>query len=160
MAANEVNKKLVDIVEKFYEDVVDDFKEAEGIIINESKFTSIFKKKNHDRNIKKLRSCKKKCIVLPVETIKLEAGDDVGQEVMKNLERTRFAFNALCDAHIQLQLSLQKKSDGEKVGYGEYKEIYNRVNKCRTDLNSQLHELDIIYTDYTYDEDEDPYEFL
>lgn len=154
------NKKLIELVEKFYVDVVDDFKEAEGIIIGESKFTSIFKKKNHDRNIKKLRACKKKCIVLPVENVKLDADDNVGDEVLKNLERTRYAFNALCDAHIQLQLTLQKKSNGEKVGYGEYKEIYNRVNKCRQDLNSQLHELDIYYTDYTYDEDEDPYDFL
>ena len=72
---------------------------------------------------------------------------------MKNLERARFAFNALCDAHIQLQQSLKNKSEGTKVKYSEYKEIYNRMQKCRSELSVQLNDLDIDYTEYTYDDD-------
>ncbi len=158
--ANVVDKKLVNLIEKFYVDIIDDFKEAELIIINDSKFSNFFKKKDYDRNIKKLRHCKKKCISLDVDSIKNIEQDPLKDRLIKNFERTRFAFNALCDAYIQLQLNLKEKSEGAKIKYKEYKEYHNKVVKCRDDMNAQLHELDIDYTDYTYDEDADPYEFL
>ena len=43
--ANVVDKKLVNLIEKFYVDIIDDFKEAELIIINDSKFSNFFKKR-------------------------------------------------------------------------------------------------------------------
>ena len=55
-----IDRKLVDLIEEFYSDIIDDFKEAELVIINESKFSTMFKHKDYDRNIKKLRSCKRK----------------------------------------------------------------------------------------------------
>ena len=45
-----------------------------------------------------------------------------------------------------------------KVGYKEYNEIFNRVRTSKDNLNIQLKDLDIDYTDYTVDDD--PYEFL
>lgn len=51
-------KQLIDLVEMFYVDVVEEFKEGELQIIADSKFKSLFKKKNYDGNIQNLRSCK------------------------------------------------------------------------------------------------------
>ncbi len=161
MAANSTNKEIIKMVNDFYLNVIDDFKEAEGIIINESKFKSIFKHKDHDRNIRKLRSCKKKCIAISTKELESAASSKIEKTLLNDFERTRYAFVTLCDAHIQLQQSLKDKSEGAKVKYSEYKEIYNRMQKCRQDLNRQLHELDIDYTDYTYDDGEEfSYEFL
>ena len=44
--------------------------------------------------------------------------------------------------------------------YSEYNEIFRTMKEKREALNEELHELDIIYTDYSYDENEDPYTFL
>ncbi|MDO4394288.1 MAG: hypothetical protein Q4C80_07765 [Bacillota bacterium] len=159
MTAKETDRKLVELIEKFYVDIVDDFKEAELVIINESKFSSMFKHKDYDRNIKKLRSCKKKCIVMSTDDIKVAEGDKLKANLLNNFERTRFAFNNLCDAYIQLQLSLKNKAEGtKKVSYKEYREIYDRVRTAKENLNIQLKDLDIDYTDYTVDDD--PYNFL
>lgn len=159
MSGKNVDKKLVKIIDNFYINVVDDFKEAEGIIINDSKFSSMFRKKDYDRNIRKLRDCKKKCISINVDGIS-DDNDKVKERMLKDFERARYAFITVCDAHIQLQSNLKSKSEGAKIKYSEYKEFYNRLQKAKNDLNSQLHELDIDYTDYTYDETESPYEFL
>lgn len=152
--ANKINAKLKKTIDDFYLMVVDDFKEAEGIIINDSKFSNMFRKKDYDRNIRKLRSCKKKCIALDMAGLVSES-DAEEQQLLTDFERARYAFVALCDAHISLQQNLKDKSEGAKVKYSEYKELYNRMQKSRTEFNSQLHELDIDYTDYTYDLEED-----
>ena len=55
----EYKKQLIKKIESFYVDVVEEFKEAELQIMADSKFRSIFKKKDYDGNIAKLRSCKK-----------------------------------------------------------------------------------------------------
>ena len=55
----EYKKQLIGRIESFYVDVVEEFKEAELQIMADSKFRSIFKKKDYDGNIAKLRSCKK-----------------------------------------------------------------------------------------------------
>ena len=153
MAVKTINRELIKTVEAFYEKVVDDFKEAEGIIISESKFSGIFKHKDYDRNIRKLKDCKKKCINLTGKEFGATSTDKDEQRLVKDLERARFAFVALCDAHIQLQQALKDKSEGTKVKYSEYKEVYNRMQKCRKDLNSQLNELDIDYSDAVADEE-------
>ena len=154
-----IDRKLEDLIEEFYSDIIDDFKEAELVIINESKFSTMFKHKDYDRNIKKLRSCKRKCIIMSTDDIQVEEGDELKESLLKNFERARYAFNTLCDAYIQLQLCLKNKAEGtKKVGYKEYKEIFNRVRTSKDNLNIQLKDLDIDYTDYTVDDD--PYEFL
>ena len=52
----EYKKQLIGRIESFYVDVVEEFKEAELQIMADSKFRSIFKKKDYDGNIAKLRS--------------------------------------------------------------------------------------------------------
>ena len=51
----EYKKQLIGRIESFYVDVVEEFKEAELQIMADSKFRSIFKKKDYDGNIAKLQ---------------------------------------------------------------------------------------------------------
>ena len=53
-------------------------------------------------------------------------------------------------------MGLKKKADGtEELKFAAYKELFQRVQTARNSLNSALHEMDILYTDFAYDEDED-----
>lgn len=153
-------KKLVDKIEMFYVDIVEEFKEAELQIMADSKFTSIFKKKDYDGNIRKLRLCKKQALAVNTDEKGIPEGDKIAREVVRDFEKCLMMFNNLCDSYIQLQLSLKKKAEKEPLKFSEYKEIFNKVQVSRAALNDALHDLDIVYTDYTYDENEDPYVFL
>ena len=55
---------------------------------------------------------------------------------------------------------MKKKAAKQPLKYSEYNDIFKTMKEKREALNDELHELDIIYTDYSYDEDEDPYTFL
>lgn len=142
-------KKLIDRVEYFYIDVIEEFKEAEQRIINDSQFRSLFRKKDYDGHIALLKKCKKLVLGIDVRDIKI---DDVeAQEVMDTFKRTLTAFNALCNRYIQLQVFLKKKSLKEEAKYSDYKELFNSVQACKAEVNAALHDLDVVYTDYTED---------
>ena len=64
-------------------------------------------------------------------------------------------FNSLCDSYIQLQVALKKKANKEELKFSEYKEIFQKVQTARNTLNSALHDLDIVYTDYAFEDDEE-----
>jgi len=153
--------KLVEKIEKFYIDVIEEFKEAELQIMADSKFSSIFRKKDYDGNIRKLRLCKAQALEIEVEKDDADVNEDNTGEVIKRFERCLLIFNKVCDSYIQLQLALKKKAEKKELKFSEYKEIFNKVQDAREQLNDALHELDMVYTDYAYDEDDDDvYEFL
>lgn len=143
------HKKLIQTIEYFYIEIIEEFKEAEQSIINDSQFRSIFRKKDYDGNIALLRECKKKTLRIDLRDIKINTGDNDTKEVLRQLERTLAAFNALCDSYIQLQVFLKKKAMKEEAKFSAYKDIFNQVKEDKDAVNSQLHQLDILYTDYT-----------
>ena len=149
----ENKKSLIDKVESFYVDIIEEFKEIELQIIADSKFRSIFKKKDYDGNIKNLRLCKKQVLNVEVDE-KPFKGDEESMDVIKKFEKCLRLFNGVCDAYIQLQLALKKKSQKQAISYAEYREIFQKVQDSRDRLNGGLHELDIAYTNYTYDDEE------
>lgn len=153
-------KNLIGKVETFYIDIIEEFKEAELQIIADSGFRSIFRKKNYDGNISRLKSCKKQALAINTEDIDTPENDNESRNVLKSFEKCLVLFNNLCDSYIRLQMSLKKKAAKEPVKYSEYKEIFRKVQEAKDALNGALHELDIVYTDYTYDENSDPYKFL
>ncbi len=149
-------KQIIDKVESFYLDVVEEFKEAEMQIIRDSKFKMIFKKKNYDGNIDHLKKCKKMALAIDVDDIEIPADDRLARQVVKAFEKCLVHFNNLCDTHTRLQIGLKKKADGtEDLKFSAYKELFQKVQTARNSLNSALHEMDIVYTDFAYDEDED-----
>ena len=149
-------KQIIDKIESFYLDVVEEFKEAEMQIIKDSKFKMIFKKKNYDGNIEHLKRCKKLALNIDVDDIEIPADDRMARQVVKAFEKCLVHFNNLCDTHTRLQMGLKGKAENkEQMKFSDYKELFQKVQTARNSLNSALHEMDLVYTDYAYDEDED-----
>lgn len=149
----EYRKQIIDKVECFYVDVVEEFKEAEFQIIADSKFTRLFKKKNYDGNILHLKKCKKLALDIDAGDLSIPKTDREALEIVKRLERCLVHFNHLCDCHIRLQMALKKKANREELKFSDYKELFQKVQTARNSLNGALHEMDIVYTEFTDDED-------
>ncbi len=153
-------KQLVGKIEKFYVEIIEEFKEGELQIMADSNFKSIFKKKDYDKNISMLKNCKKQALKIDVSDLDIPQSDKETLEVIRWLDKCIMNFRRLCDSYVQLQEALKRKSEKESLKYSEYKEIFNKVQEDRKNMNESLHELDIVYTDYTYDENYNPYTFL
>lgn len=142
-------KNIIEKIEYFYIEIVEEFKEAEQKIINDSQFRSLFRKKDYDGNIALLKDCKGKVLGINIMELKKQAQDPESKEVAQQFGKTLTAFRELCDAHVRLQVFLKKKARKEDAPFSVYKDIFNKVKQCREEVNSQLHQLDILYTDYT-----------
>lgn len=149
-------KQIIDRIESFYVDVVEEFKESEMKIIADSKFKVMFKKKDYDGNVENLKRCKKMALHIDVEDIEIPKDDDVAVQLVRSFEKCLVHFNNLCDTHIRLQMGLKNKAENkEELKFSAYKELFQKVQTARNSLNSALHEMDIVYTEFTYDEDEE-----
>jgi len=156
----EYRKKIIKVVDRFYVDCIEEFKEAELKIVNDSKFRTMFRKKDYKGNVELLRKCKKRSHSLKFPTGDIPKNDEESKDLIRQTEKSILQFNRLCDSYILMQLALQKKADGEAMSFKEYKQIYNRSQEDRVEMNKELAELDLLYTDYIEDEDYDVYEFL
>lgn len=153
-------KQIIEKTEKFYIEVIEEFKEAELQIMADSNFKNMFRKKDYGKNLSTLRKCKKQALGIDLSDISISADDKGASDVIRGLEKCIMDFIRLCDSYIQLQDALKRKAEKEPLRYSEYKSIFNKVQEDRKKMNESLHELDIVYTDYTYDENDDPYTFL
>lgn len=148
-------KTLITRIEHFYIDVIEEFKEAEQQIINDSQFRSIFRKKDYDENIVHLKKCKRAAQDIPVKDIQIDKDDEESREVRQCFGRALTAFDSLCDAYVQLQVFLKKKAQKEEAKLSTYKEIFARVQECKNETNGALHALDIVYADYLEEHEEE-----
>ena len=117
-------KNIIDKVEYFYIEIVEEFKEAEQKIINDSKFRSLFRKKNYDGNIALLKDCKGKVLGINIMELKKQAQDQESKELTRQLGQALAAFRELCDAHVRLQVFLKKKARKEDAPFSQYKDIF------------------------------------
>lgn len=156
----EYKKKVIDAVDKFYVECIEEFKEAELRIANDSKFRKIFGKKDYSGNIALLRECRKRAQSVKFPTGDLPKGDSASKDLIRQTEVSIRQFNRMCDSYIQMQDALQKKANGASVSYKDYRQVYNRSQEDRIAMNRELKELDLLYTDYIEDEDYDVYEFI
>lgn len=156
----EYKKRIIQVIDRFYVDCVEEFKEAELKIARDSKFRRIFRKKDYGSNIQILRDCRKRTGSLRFPMGDIPKEDQQTRDLIRQAEGAIRQFSRLCDAYVQMQISLQKKSEGEDVSYKDYREVYNRSQEERIAMNEQLAELDLLYTDYIEDEDYDVYEYL
>lgn len=152
-------KNLIEKIEMFYVDIIEEFKEAELRIMADSKFRSIFRKKDYDTHIATLRACKKQAQAIDTDTGSIPGEDMDSHTVARRFERCLVIFANLCDAYIKMQMLLKKKAAKEPVKFSQYNDMFRKVNDTRAALNNALHELDMVYTDYAYDDEQEPYEF-
>lgn len=156
----EYKKRIKDTIDRFYVDCVEEFKEAELRIANDSKFRTIFRKKDYKGNIEILRGCKKNTRNLRFPMGDIPKDDQLTKDLVRQTEVCIRQFNRLCDSYIQMQTALDSKSKGKDLPYGEYKDIYYRTQEDNVAMNRELKELDLLYTDFLDKEDYDVYEFL
>lgn len=146
-------KSLIQKIEYFYIDIVEEFRETEQQIMNDSQFRSIFRKKDYDGNAAHLKQCRNAAQNISIKGIAIDDGDESAQEVARRFTQAVTSFRNLCDAHIQLQMLLKRKAQKEKIGFLEYKESFDKMNRARQETNRTLRDLDIVYTDYTEEHD-------
>ena len=156
----EYKKKVKEVVDRFYVECIEEFKEAEQRIASDSKFRKIFGKKDYAGNIEILRSCKKQARSLRFPTGDIPKEDQETKDLVHQTEQSIRQFSKVCDAYIQLQTALEQKSKGANISYKDYMEFYHRTQEERVEMNRYLKDLDLMYTDYIEDEDYDMYEFL
>ena len=89
-----------------------------------------------------------KLLKLDPKNVKIPETDPNTMDLKKAFERCLVVFSGVCDSYVQMQLALKGKSEGEKLSYGQYKEINNKVKHMRSRLNEVMQELDIMYSDY------------
>jgi len=151
--------ELMEMINRFNIEAVEEFKEAEMLLVRDSRFSRIRRKKDYDGHVRMLRSVRSKAMKLSPKSVDIPESDEDAAALRKAFERCLVNFNAVCDGYVQMQLALKAKSEGESITYGQYKELNNKVRKARADLNDNMREMDILYSDFTeyskMDHDED-----
>ena len=141
--------ELLNMVNKFSIESVEEFKEAELLIARDSKFRSIRKNKDYDGHIRLLRKVKSKAMKLDPKSVQIPENDVDATYMRKTFEQALVTFYAVCDGYVQMQMALKGKSEGADLSYGQFKEINNKVRSVRAKLNSNLQEMDIVYANFT-----------
>ena len=150
--------ELLNMINKFNIESVEEFKEAELLIARDSNFRSIRKKKDYDGHVRMLKKVKSKALRIDSKSVTIPESDKETIELRKEFERCLVTFSAVCDGYVQMQLALKEKSEGAKITYGQYKEINNKVRAARAKLNDNLDAMNILYsnyTDYSYEDTSD-----
>ena len=151
--------QLIRLIDKFNVESVEEFKEAENLIVRDSKFSSITKKKDYDGHMQILKRVKTKAQKLDPKSVQIPEEDMETQELRRAFEKCLVIFSGVCDSYTQMQKALKDKSEGEKLKYSQFKQYNDRVRFARASLNEHMHELDILYSDFVEfsqdDEEED-----
>lgn len=152
--------ELLRMIDRFNVESVEEFKEAEGLIMKDSKFTSITKKKDYEGHIRMLKKVKNKARKIDPMSIKIPADDKVTADLRKAFEKCLVIFGGVCDSYIQMQSSLNDKSKGAELKYAQYKEINEKVRFAKKNLNDNMHEMDVLYSELVeFDEGDDEEDF-
>ena len=141
-------EELLKMIDRFNNEAVEEFKEAEMRIVRDSRFSSIRKNKDYDGHIAMLRRVKTKATRVDPKSVKIPDSDETASDLRRSFEKCIVIFRAVCDGYIQMQLALKGKSEGSKITYGQYKEINNKVKKARSDLNESMRDMDILYSEF------------
>lgn len=140
--------ELLNMINRFNVESVEEFKEAEMLILKDSKFRSIRKKKDYGGHVAMLKKVKGKALRIDPKTVVIPESDKETLQLRKAFEHCLVTFSAVCDSCVQMQLALKEKAEGADISYGQYKEIHNKIRSARAKLNEDMHEMDILYSDY------------
>ena len=141
--------ELVNMIERFNIQSLEEFKEAELLLMKDSRFSRITKKKDYDGHIRQLKQVKNNAKKINPKAVKIPESDTDTLALRQAFEKCLVSFSAVCDNYVRIQLALKAKSEGENITYSQYKELNDRLKKSRNRLNEEMHEMDILYTNYT-----------
>lgn len=140
--------QLIKMIDKFNIQSVEELREAEMIILADSKFRTIIKKKNYDTHLETLKKVKVRAQKLNPGDIDIPESDKETLQLKRMFERCLIIFSGVCDAYIQMQNLLKSKSEGAKVGFLEYKQVHNKVRFAKQNFSSTMNDLDVMYSDF------------
>ena len=103
--------ELMRLIDRFNVGSVEEFKEAEALIVKDSKFASITKKKDYDGHIRILKKVKTNAQKLDPKAVKIPESDSETLELRKAFEKCLVIFSGVCDSYIQMQTALKDKAD-------------------------------------------------
>ena len=141
-------KKLIEDIEIFYSEIIEEYKEITLAIRSESTPLAIFKKKNYQQHIDRLRACKKDIARVNPKDIKLDPNDEEGNQLKEVFEQSLLMFAGLCDCQIQVQTAFQNTAEKKGGKYSECSVATKKLNEHNKESESVFHKLDVLYADY------------
>ena len=147
----DLREQIVKTIDEFYVNCIEEFREAEVKIANDSRFRKIFQKKDYDGNIQLLHKCRKAAIELKFPTGDLPAGECAEKDMMQLCQECIRRFIKLCESYVTMQTALKGKSKGEDLPYKKYNELYHKTQENHVSMNQALKDLDMAYAEFTED---------
>lgn len=141
-------QKLIENIEVFYSEIIEEYKGINMAIRSEATPLAIFKKKNYQQHIERLRKCKKDIARVNPKEVKMDPEDDAGVQLKEAFEHALFMFNSLCDCQIQVQVALQKTAEKKGSKFSECSDATKKMNEQNRETEKAFHELDVLYADY------------
>lgn len=141
-------QKLIGYIEIFYSEIIEEYKEITLAIRSEATPLAIFKKKNYQQHIDRLRACKKDIARVNPKDVKLDSSDEAGLQLKEVFEHSLFMFAGLCDCQIQVQAAFQNTAEKKGGKYSECSVATKKLNEHNKETEIEFHKLDVLYADY------------
>lgn len=141
-------QKLIQAVETFFSEIIEDYKEITLSIRSEATPLAIFKKKNYQKHIDDLKACKKAIAKVNPKEIKLDSSDEVGNQLKEAFEHALLLFLSLCDCQIQVQVAFQNTAEKKGGKFSEASVATKKLNEQNKETELAFHQLDVLYADY------------
>lgn len=142
------NKQLIDFIETFYSEIIEEYREITMGIRQDATPTAIFRKKKYQEHIDRLKASKRDILRINPKDIKVDPDDREGVELKKAYEESWVMFNGLCDYQIQVQVALQNTANKKGTKFSECKDATNKLNIHNKEAQAVFHKLDVLYADY------------
>jgi hypothetical protein len=141
-------QKLIEYIEIFYSEIIEEYKEITLAIRSEATPMAIFKKKHYKEHIDRLRACKKDIARVNPKDVKLDLSDEAGIELKEVFEHSLFMFAGLCDCQIQVQVAFQNTAEKKGGKYSECSVATKKLNEQNKEAEKVFHKLDVLYANY------------
>ena len=140
-------EKLLNNIKIFYSEIVEEYKEVTLLIRQDSTPMAIFKKKNYQGHIDRLRACKKQILRVNPKGMRFGAGEEEWKKLLETFEHALMMFGGLCDHQIQVQVSLQNTANKTGTKFSDCSDATKKLNQHNKETQAVFHQLDVQYAD-------------
>ena len=141
-------QKLINQVEIFFSEIIEEYKDITLSIRRDATPMAIFRKKNYQEHIDRLRACKKEIARVNPKDIKLDASDEDGIKLKEAFEHALFMFAGLCDCQIQVQVAFQNTAEKKGTKISDCSSATKKLNEQNKETELAFHEMDVLYANY------------
>ncbi len=139
-------KELKKLIEKFYQDVLDPYKEFERTVMRESRLSTMFKRVDYAGRLKELDKIKKINNSIKPDKITISDEDKDGRSLSTTLAAAQKVLNEVIDRQADFNELLYKKSKGEKAGFLESKKAHKAIKEAILQSREPLKTLDVDFS--------------